>query len=115
MNAYVIPGIKEFLFNDYLDITKKVCEITKQKEEDVIKRTRKREIVFTRQICMSLAKLKMRRKVSLSDIGENYGGYDHATVLHAMKTVKDILDTDKNIREDIGYLFSGAKWPSFKN
>lgn len=35
---------------------------------------------------------------SLADIGNMYGGRDHATVLHAKKTVNNLMETDKIFR-----------------
>lgn len=71
-------------------------------------KTRKREIVQARQIAMYFAKHKT--KSSLSTIGARIGGKDHATVLHACKTVKNLLDTDKRFKvyvDDIEKMLEG--------
>jgi len=62
-------------------------------------RTRKRKIVQARQIAMYFA--KHRTKYSLYRIGGFFGGHDHATVLHACKTVNNLCDTDRNFRKDV--------------
>lgn len=65
-------------------------------------KTRKREIVQARQIAMYFSKILT--KSSLATIGSQIGGKDHATVLHACKTVNNLSDTDKRFRvfiEDI--------------
>lgn len=54
-------------------------------------KSRKRELVTARQISMSLA--KKFTKDSLASIGNEIGGKDHATVLHACKTINNLLDT----------------------
>jgi len=95
------------------DIIDSVCKVYKQERECVYLHTRKREIVQTRQICMALSKLKTNK--SLEDIGRHYGNYDHATVLHSIKTVRNLLDTNKVYREDVGHLFEGVVWPHIKN
>ena len=59
-------------------------------------KTRKREIVQARQISMYFA--KSLTKSSLALIGSQIGGKDHATVLHACKTVNNLLETDKRFR-----------------
>lgn len=59
-------------------------------------KTRKREIVQARQIAMYFS--KSMTKSSLASIGSQIGGKDHATVLHACKTVSNLKDTDKNFR-----------------
>lgn len=65
-------------------------------------RTRKREIVQARQIAMYFS--KKLTKSSLASIGMQCGGKDHATVLHACKTVNNLLDTDKAFRKYINDL-----------
>ncbi len=59
-------------------------------------KTRKREIVQARQISMYFS--KNLTKSSLALIGSQIGGKDHATVLHACKTVNNLLETDKRFR-----------------
>ncbi|MGM0634511.1 MAG: chromosomal replication initiator protein DnaA [Bacteroidota bacterium] len=59
-------------------------------------KTRKRYIVQARQIAMYFAK-KMT-KSSLSSIGKQIGSRDHATVLHACKTVDNLRSTDKQFK-----------------
>jgi len=67
---------------------------------DVMKsKTRKREIVQCRQLSMYFA--KQMTKSSLAMIGKHCGNKDHATVLHACKTVNNLADTDKRFK---GYI-----------
>ncbi len=42
---------------------------------------------------------------SLPEIGEAFGGKDHTTVLHACRKVKELNETDGDIREDLKNLF----------
>lgn len=65
-------------------------------------KTRKREIVQARQIAMYFS--KKLTKSSLASIGMQCGGKDHATVLHACKTVNNLIDTDKTFRKYISEL-----------
>ena len=62
-------------------------------------KTRKREVVQARQIAMFYA--KNMTKASLATIGAQCGGKDHATVLHAYRTVNNLIETDKQFR---GYI-----------
>lgn len=62
-------------------------------------KTRKREIVQARQIAMYFS--RNMTKHALAMIGAAIGGKDHATVLHACKTVEDLYDTDKTFRQHI--------------
>ena len=66
-------------------------------------KTRKRHIVQARQLAMFFA--KKYTKASLASIGSQIGKRDHATVLHACKTVDNLSSTDKQFRkfvDDLG-------------
>ena len=80
-------------------IHKIVCDYFNLPIELLKSKTRKREVVQARQIAMYFAK-KMT-KWSLASIGAQCGGKDHATVLHACRTVNNLAETDKQFR---GYL-----------
>jgi chromosomal replication initiator protein len=60
-------------------------------------KTRKRHIVQARQLAMYFS--KRMTKASLASIGSQIGNRDHATVLHACKTVDNMLETDKQFRK----------------
>jgi chromosomal replication initiator protein len=60
-------------------------------------KTRKRHIVQARQLAMFFA--KRMTKASLASIGSQIGKRDHATVLHACKTVDNLTETDKQFRK----------------
>lgn len=77
-------------------IQKVVCDYFDLPIELLKSKTRKREIVQARQIAMYFAK-KMT-KSSLANIGLHCGGKDHATVLHACRTVNNLSETDKHFR-----------------
>ncbi len=78
-------------------IQKVVCDYFDLPIELLKSKTRKREIVQARQIAMYFAK-KMT-KSSLAHIGLHCGGKDHATVLHACRTVNNLQETDKLFRK----------------
>ena len=77
-------------------IQKIVCDYFDLPIELLKSKTRKREIVQARQIAMYFSK-KMT-KSSLANIGLHCGGKDHATVLHACRTVTNLQETDKHFR-----------------
>ena len=60
-------------------------------------KTRKRHVVQARQLAMFFA--KKFTKSSLANIGSQIGDRDHATVLHACKTVDNLVSTDKQFRK----------------
>lgn len=80
-------------------IQKVVCDYFELPIEILKSKTRKREVVQARQIAMYFSK-KMT-KSSLANIGAHCGGKDHATVLHACRTVNNLSETDKQFK---GYL-----------
>lgn len=80
-------------------IQKIVSEYFGMPEEMIRAKTRKREIVQARQIAMYFS--KNLTKSSLSTIGSLIGGKDHSTVLHACKTVNNLMETDKHFKRQV--------------
>ena len=91
-----------------IDLIQKV--VSKYFDMDVAtlqSKTRKRHIVQARQLAMYFS--KRMTKASLASIGSQIGKRDHATVLHACKTVNNLADTDKQFRkyvDDLGQKLS---------
>lgn len=71
-----------------------VCDYFNISREDILSKSRKRQIVQARQIAMYLSR-NLISNCSLATIGAEIGGKDHATVLHACTTVSDLMSTDK--------------------
>jgi len=80
-------------------IQKVVCDYFDIPIEVMKSKTRKREIVQCRQLAMYFS--KQMTKNSLAMIGKHCGNKDHATVLHACKTVNNLADTDQRCK---GYI-----------
>lgn len=93
----LIKNTKKEISIDY--IQKIVCNYYNIGIDQIQSRTRKREIVQARQVAMFFS--KSLTKSSLATIGSQIGGKDHATVLHACKTVNNLLETDKRFRLQI--------------
>jgi chromosomal replication initiator protein len=77
-------------------IQKVVCDYFSLPVEQMNSKTRKREIVQARQLAMYFS--KKHTKASLATIGLHCGNKDHATVLHACRTVNNLIETDKQFR-----------------
>ncbi len=90
----LIKSTKREISIDY--IQKVVCNYYNIGLELLQSKTRKREIVQARQVAMFFS--KTMTKSSLATIGSQIGGKDHATVLHACKTVNNLIETDKRFR-----------------
>ena len=78
-------------------VQKVVCDYFNISREELVSKTRKRQIVQARQIAMYMSRNLIN--CSLSTIGSEIGGKDHATVLHACTTVNDLMSTDKVFRQ----------------
>lgn len=75
-------------------------------QQQIGMRTRKRKVVETRQILMSL--MHELTNASLSDVGQFLNPanpFDHATVLHAKRTVNDLRATNKPFRERMDNIY----------
>lgn len=77
-------------------IQKVVCDYFNIPVEMIHTKTRKRDIVQARQLSMYFS--KKHTKASLASIGLHCGNKDHATVLHACRTVTNLVETDKQFR-----------------
>jgi chromosomal replication initiator protein len=93
----LIKNTKREVSIDY--IQKVVCNYFEIPTDSIQSKTRKREIVQARQVAMYFS--KNLTKASLATIGAQIGGKDHATVLHACKTVNNLLETDKLFKGQI--------------
>ncbi len=80
------------------NIQKTVAEYSKVRVADLLSKRRNRSVTRPRQIAMSLAKELTNH--SLPEIGDQFGGRDHTTVLHACKRVKLLRESDTRVRED---------------
>ncbi len=77
-------------------IQKVVCDYFGITIDLINSKTRKREIVQARQLAMYFS--KKHTKSSLATIGLQCGNKDHATVLHACRTINNLVETDKRFR-----------------
>ena len=90
-----VKNTKREVSIDY--IQKVVSEYFQMDIETLQSKTRRRHIVQARQLAMYFA--KKFTKASLASIGSQIGKRDHATVLHACKTVDNLTFTDKQFRK----------------
>ncbi|MBK8625411.1 MAG: chromosomal replication initiator protein DnaA [Saprospiraceae bacterium] len=70
--------------------------------EQLHSKTRMRDVVMARQLSMYLA--KNYTSSSLKVIGDSFGGRDHSTVIHSLKTVQDMMDTDILFKDKVNKL-----------
>ncbi|MGE7933490.1 chromosomal replication initiator protein DnaA [Viridibacillus arvi] len=82
-----------------LDIQKAVGEHFHVKLEDFTAKKRTKSIAFPRQIAMYLS--RELTDFSLPKIGEEFGGRDHTTVIHAHEKISTMFKEDQKLQQDI--------------
>ena len=83
-------------------IQKKVVDYYHLSMADMLSRRRPANIAFPRQVAMYLSRILTEH--SLQEIGNAFGGRDHGTVIHACKTVENMMDQDNSIKYAVEYL-----------
>ena len=84
------------------DIQKEVESYYKVSHNDLIGKTRSRDIVYARQIAIYLCRQLI--DIPYNDIGKKFGGRDHSTVLYSYNIVEDKMKENREIREEIEIL-----------
>ena len=84
------------------EIQKRVAEHFNIRAADMHSARRARAVARPRQVAMYLAKQLTSR--SLPEIGRKFGGRDHTTVMHAVKKVEQLSETDAGFAEDVELL-----------
>lgn len=67
--------------------------------EDLKSQRRTRNVAYPRQIAMYLS--RKLTDMSLPKIGEEFGGRDHTTVIHAYEKISDSLNTDESLQHTV--------------
>ena len=93
------------------DVVRKVSEESKVSEREIIGKSRKMELVEARQISMYLCRDIMG--LSLNNIGIYFGGRDHTTVMHALKTIDNKRTSDirfnrmvESLKQELDFTFA---------
>lgn len=104
--------LKDMIYDEEKALTveyvqKTVCEYFGLKVQDIKAKKRTREIAFPRQVAMYLSKFLTNS--SLNEIGKNFGGKDHSTVIHACKLIEERRKSDEEFDKKIEYLIKKIK------
>ena len=92
--------IKEIQSDVSVDFIQKTVSEYFKVDLDAIKgKVKKREFVIPRQVAMYFC--KRYTQLTLALIGENFGGRDHSTVIHALESVEDMMKTDANFKSSV--------------
>lgn len=89
------------------NIQKTVADYFKIKVADLFSKKRSRQIARPRQVAMWLAKNLTSQ--SYPSIGEAFGGRDHTTVLHAVRTIDSLRSKDNELNHDVHVLLQVLK------
>ena len=84
------------------EIIRKVADHYNLRISDLLSARRARAVARPRQVAMFLAKMLTSR--SLPEIGRKFGGRDHTTVIHAVRKIEELRQTDSQIAEDVELL-----------
>ena len=84
------------------DIQKKVSEHFSVKMSEMFSARRSKSVVIPRQVAMYLS--KELTNLSYPEIGRNFGGKDHTTIIHASKKIDKLLNENSHLSEDIKLL-----------
>lgn len=89
---------------DAADIIEEVAEYFRLSSDDLLSRSRKKAVAEARQIAMYLC--RELTEESYAHIGSRFGGRDHSTVIHAYRKIKEAMESDAGLRDDISSLES---------
>ena len=89
------------------NIQKTVADYFKIKVADLFSKKRSRQIARPRQVAMWLAKNLTSQ--SYPSIGDAFGGRDHTTVLHAVRTIDSLRAKDNELNHDVHVLLQVLK------
>ncbi|HEX2972354.1 MAG TPA: chromosomal replication initiator protein DnaA [Tepidisphaeraceae bacterium] len=90
---------KRITIQQILDVVTKYYNV---RLSDLQSKKRHKSIAFPRQVCMFLA--RKHTQYSLEELGGYFGGRDHTTVLHAIRTVDEDAKADSRIADQLTQL-----------
>ncbi|AWT59427.1 MAG: Chromosomal replication initiator protein DnaA [Candidatus Moanabacter tarae] len=109
LNIEIVEGLLQHLLQEDAQnkvtvekIQKRVVDFFNLRQSDMVSKRRPSNIAFPRQIAMYLSRLLTNN--SLQEIGESFGGRDHGTVIHACKTVENMMEQDETVSRNVDFL-----------
>jgi chromosomal replication initiator protein len=97
MKVYVKENRREITIDSVIEQVSQAMNVS---VEDINSKKRTREIAQARQLAMYLCK-QYASHIPLATIGASIGGKNHSTVLHACKTVANLIETDKGFKAQV--------------
>jgi chromosomal replication initiator protein len=100
VNTQAIQSVLDQLCEDrsvsITEITQRVARHFRLRSSDLRSDSRRQNVVRARSLAMMLA--RKITSLSLNQIGAEFGGRDHTTVLHAIRKTESLLETDADLR-----------------
>jgi len=95
--------LKELVNGDRTITIPRILEVVgdfyRIKEKELLSKSRHKSIVLPRQIAMYLC--RTHTNASLPDIGSEFGGKDHSTVIHACTKIRELMARDEKFRKQL--------------
>jgi chromosomal replication initiation ATPase DnaA len=88
----------DYLQDEAIKIRDVVCNYYSIRLDGFYSKNRMRQLVTARQVSSYFCSLK---KIQIKSIGMICGGIHHSTVLHGIKNVKNLMETDKKFKKEI--------------
>lgn len=95
-NDKVIKNVKEII-SSYFQIS----------EEELISNSRKPALVYARNLCFYIIRNKFN--IQFKKIGEHFGNKDYTTIMHGYDKIKDVINTDSKVKNDVTYVENKLK------
>lgn len=96
-SAYILPGIKILNYTPH-GVILDVAAYFGITPDQLKQKNRERRFTTPRYIAMYLIDIFFKGKYSQAGIGYICGGFDHATVIHAIRTVKELMEVEPAFR-----------------
>ena len=88
-------------------IMDKVCVIYNVTKDELIGKSRVRQLVIPRQVAMYLCSKLTNMNSSM--IGNTFGGKDRTSVIHNVQKIETLIDTDEELKRNIDYIIKDLK------
>jgi chromosomal replication initiator protein len=92
----IVARQEKLTLEDILGVVARYYSVS---EEELLGRSRRKEVALARQMVMYLARKEMH--TSLPKIGQSLGGRDHSTVLYGSAKIATQIETDGSLRQDV--------------
>lgn len=98
---HLISNNKKITLNDIKEVVANYYNVSL---EDLVSKKKTKNIAFPRQVAMYIA--RKLTDLSLPKLGQEFGGRDHSTVLHACNKIDEDMENSQEIKKNVDDLIS---------